>query len=131
MSFVKKIKELAAAWGALRTIVGAVIVLIVAASALRGAFDFLKEAPAIVNANAREMRSHHDSIADLFETTQAQAVFSDHIEEHLEAADSANASRDRQLSYLVCLRTERRRELDSMPALRDCDAELLTGEGNP
>lgn len=93
---------------------------IIAGSGLtvNGVYQFLKDAPAIVNANTREIRLHHDSIAQNSEFTVS-------MEQHLASDDSANASRDRKLDYLVCLRTERARELRGDPALRDCDAELL------
>ena len=103
------------------------IVAVMALSGLtvNGVYQFLKDAPAIVsantrvsNANAREIARHHDSIAQNSEFSVAAA-------QHLAADDSANSSRDRKLDYLVCLRTERARDLRGDPALRDCDAELL------
>ena len=96
------------------------IAALITASGLtvNGVYQFLKDAPAIVNANTREIRFHHDSIAQ-------NSEFAVSMEQHLAADDSANASRDRKLDYLVCLRTERARELRGDPALRDCDAELL------
>jgi len=92
--------------------------LIISAGVVNGVYQFLKDAPAIVNANAREVRFHHDSIA-------ANTAFQETVTEHLAHEDSADASRDRKLDYLICLRTERARERRGDVPMRDCDAELL------
>lgn len=85
---------------------------------INGVVQFIRDAPAIVNANTREIRMHHDSLVDLADIVQ-------HVEEHLEAEDAANLGRDRKLDYLVCIRTERARELRDEPALTECDLALL------
>ena len=121
----EKLKTLIDGWGLITksvVVIGGLIVIILGA---HSAWEFIRDAPAVVESNASHVTMHHDSIADLYGAVQAQGTVAQHVDEHLIQYDSANQARDRKLDYLVCLRMERKRELDSLPPLHDCDAELL------
>jgi hypothetical protein len=121
----KKFKALIDGWGLFTKSVAALGVVVVTIVGAHSAWEFIRDAPAVVNANAAHVDMHHDSIEELYGALTAQQSIAEHVDEHLLQYDSANAARDRKLDYLVCLRIERKRELDSLPPLRDCDAELL------
>lgn len=82
------------------------------------AVDLYTEGP---DAHA-EVDAHHDSLE------AAYTVIED-VQRHLDHDDSSRAEQTRQLDYLICLRIERKRQLEGRPPLKDCDAELLAGEG--
>lgn len=101
--------------------------LIGAGFALRGAWEFVQEAPAIVSANASHIRVHHDSIVDL-------AVAAESWQEHAIEQDTVNRTLldavtelQRTTDYLACWRGERERLRDdpSATVARDCEQELL------
>jgi hypothetical protein len=121
----KKLMALIDGWGLLTKSVVVLGGLVAIVLGLNQAWMFIRDAPAVVSANAEHVDMHHDSIGDLYSAVEAQQTVAQHVDEHLTRYDSANAERDRKLDYLVCLRIERKRELDSLPPLRDCDAELL------
>ena len=119
------IRNLIDEWGALQKAFAVLAAVVTLTLVLNGVVQFLKDAPAIVDSNARHVTLHHDSIGGLYQAVEAQGTVAQHVEEHLATEDSANRERDRKLDYLVCIRIERKRELDSLPALSDCDADLL------
>ena len=124
----EKLKTFIDGWGLITksvVVIGSLIAIILGA---HSAWEFIRDAPAVVESNASHVTMHHDSITELYGAIQAQGTVAQHVDEHLTQTDSAGKSRDRKLDYLVCLRLERKRELDSLPPLRDCDAELLGGE---
>jgi hypothetical protein len=120
-----KLKALIDGWGLFTKSIVAVGGIVAIVLGLTQAYQFIRDAPAVVESNSAHVVMHHDSIEELYGAMTAQQTIAEHVDEHLVRNDSANKARDRKLDYLVCLRIERKRELDSLPPLRDCDAELL------
>lgn len=116
------VKDLVNEFGALKFWVGAIMVGTAHIEqhhtlTLNGVYQFLRDAPAIVNSN--------DSLIDLstaVESFQAHVAEEEELfREQVERLDKLDANVD----YLVCLRTERARELETLPPLRNCEEVLL------
>lgn len=109
-------------------------VLAMAGLSLTGILGFLQDAPELLTANSRAIAGNTSAIGELTSAVAVnqEAIFdlssmAQSIQEHFTEEAAANLVRDRQLTYLVCLRTERARELDGLPPAQDCFALSLTG----
>ena len=116
------LKELVNEFGALKFWIGAIIF---GTLTLNGVYQFLRDAPAIVNANTSHIQLHHDSLAELSDAVETFQVHSAQEEELFREQVDRLDRLDSNVDYLVCLRTERARELDNLPSLRNCEEVLL------
>ena len=118
---------------------GGVLVGVFAAAglSLTGILGFLQEAPELLSSNSRAIAENTDAIGELTTAVSVNqeaigdlSAMAQSIQSHFTEEAAANLVRDRQLTYLVCLRTERARELEGLPPVQDCFALSLTG-GSP
>lgn len=108
---------------------------------LSGILGFVQDAPALLSANSRASAENTSAIAEntlaIGELAAAVAVnqnaiadltiMARSIEAHFTEEAAADLVRDRKLDYLICLRTERARELEGLPPAEDCFALSLSG----
>ncbi len=76
-----------------------------------GIVQFVTEAPGVVEANAQEIRMHHDTLV-------VHSSLIPTIMNRLQEIDTGNQSRDRKLDFLVCL------ELEEGATVRVCSQAL-------
>jgi hypothetical protein len=120
-------KGLASEFSAAQKTVIGLLAIMAFGAAVGGWLQWAKDAPIVVGENSAHVSGHHDSITALFDATSEQVSVLRGIEDHLHRDSLAKAVSDRQLGYLVCIRIERKRELEGRLPDKDCDRELLEG----
>lgn len=109
-------------------------VLAMAGLSLTGILGFLQDAPELLSANSRASADNTLAIGELAAAVAVNqnaiadlTIMARSIEAHFTEEAASNLVRDRKLDYLICLRTERARELDGLPPAEDCFALSLSG----
>ncbi len=111
-----------------------VTVLTMFGLSLTGIVGFVQDAPELLGANSRGIAENTTAIGELAAAVAVNqnaivdlTQMARSIQAHFAEEAAADLVRDRKLDYLICLRTERARELDGLPPTQDCFAESLSG----